>query len=586
MLSKINNILNGDRNITINKDDIKSLMIDNINKFSPSLYLKLVLLLNKSLITSDDLLHIIITIIIEYDINENIVNNNLLVFIGLALKYDADPNIYIINNTKYNLIDYIIKHINNKIIIDSLILILLLSNAIIDYDKIDATETILSVIKKNKQIDTITTIKNIIDIKYIIKISIILDNPSIIDHDDKNIYSSTEMIRDHSSNYLYKCNEYINYDFDICLKYLNLNAYKLLISKDIFPSYSNINDLILLINNYNTYDDTLICIQLQNMLSYYLLYGGKLDPYQYTLLSINKKIYKNIKSSYVNSFDTDISYTISTEIPSRKNKYITGDTDNKNINDIKSERIRILAFILHINPFLNIIDIIKNIKTKDILSLKKSVIKYKIFRDAYNIKTLNEYKLKINEKNITNIAPILDRIKSDKYNEIDIIYYKDSNDITWYFTNDMFDELLKYNNNIYFDPFINSLINSKMDSIFIAHVNTQRSMIKRLGIPVTTCSYDNNIDMDIELPNIVDFKSAQKIRDIFYTLARMHNVTPNIIESLDIQKLNELLKSIDSPYYNLNSLECDHARMTFYKLSYSKIQQYPEIAIPYFAKMI
>ena len=471
-------------------------------------------------------------------------NDNAIILIGLCLKYGADPNLLI--NKKQHIISYIHEMKMSNIII----LILILSGSNLNLG-----------IKDNGLINLIKDQKNVkewmhsnMDTKIISKISIILDNPSLIKKD--YILSPSEIIRDHSTKLIHTIE---NDCFDLCVKYLNLAAFKHLIKINLYPSYNVVNDIILLMCKYHEYGDILSYLQLKEMLSYYLLYGGKLDPYQYNML-FTGDIAKSIVNAYNASFNSN-----------SDEKGINIDINDEKENE--NERLKILAFILNINPNLDNMEIIHKIKETDRFSIKKAAIIYYYFRIAYGINKLNDYKIKLNYRLIQNIKPLIDRLE-DNYSEVDMIYMNDDNNVFWIFPHDMIEELLDKKRNIYMDDYTNEIVKTNIEIEKLRNINNQRSMLKRLGLSVSL----NIKELDENDPNIVDFTYTQNIRNVFYNIALLYNVTAEKIECLNIDQISKILNAIESTYYNINLLDINHAHITFYHIIYKKIKENPDIA--------
>ena len=553
---KISNILNNET-VDITNNDIIEILNVFKDTFSSENYLKLILLLNKSYIDPNDLLNMICIESVNF---EN--KDNAIIVIGLCLKYGANPNLYI--NNKYHIISYI----NEMKMSNIIILILIISGTNLnmtnlnmksnkDNDNLvkDIDNELLKIIHNVENLDE--WIDKNIDQKIISKIATILDKPSLIKEGSE--LSSSEIIRDHSSKLIHK----IKIDsFDLCIKYLNLTSFKHLIKMDLYPSYNVVNDIILLMCRYHETNDMLSYLQLKEMLSYYLLYGGKLDPYQYNML-FTGKIVNSIVSSYNASFNVSDKKGV--------------DIDITDTNEDKNDNLKILAFILNIDPNLDNMEIIHKIKENDKLTIKKAAIKYYYFRTAYGIHTLNDYKTKLNYRIIQNIKPLLDKLENN-FNEIDIIYINDDNNLFWVFPNDMIEELLYKKKNVYMNNYTNELIKTNISDDELKNINNQRSMLKRLGLPVVLSIKD----LDENEPNIVDFTYTQKIRNIFYNIAHLYNVTAEKIESLNIDQISSMLDAIKSSYYNINLLDINHAHMTFYHIMYKKIKENPDIAQDFF----
>ena len=373
------------------------------------------------------------------------------------------------------------------------------------------------------------------------RLAIILDEPKYF----KSEPSLSEIIRDHSHQSLFAYRNPL-VDINLTIKYLNLTAFKEYLKYDIFPSYAELNDLILLLNHFKQINDKLSYKTIKEMLLYYLLYGGYFDPYQFNLLS-NAKLIKKYDMVF-----------------ERRESIFNSKTD---IDNPKKERLKILSFIMQIDPYqdtYNILDIIKQAKQG---FLKRSILKYIVLVKAYDLKTLDDYRNIITKEALIKLKPRLDRAMYDKNNQLDIIFQVD--DINWPLPTDFIEEMLSTSRN----PFTRDKITD------LQRINELRSIFKRLGLPIIFQTVKNENRDKRPLNN---YLRAQFIRETFYNLGIIHQVTPDLIDSLDLDKIKKALSFIKQPYHNIDHLDLMHAHMTFYHISLSYIEREPDNATEYF----
>lgn len=157
---------------------------------------------------------------------------------------------------------------------------------------------------------------------------------SMLDLEDP-LFSVNESIRDQSFQSLSSfvpCQENISDYFDQTIKHCNVSFFKRLILLNYFPSYQQINDLLLLLGLYNK--DLLLYAYAKDMIIFYLYRGGKLDPYQYNML----KRTKNSARLLLRELDQTFRFF---------------DTED-------DEMIRILAYILDFDPKLDHVVFLRN----------------------------------------------------------------------------------------------------------------------------------------------------------------------------------------------------------------------------------
>lgn len=374
------------------------------------------------------------------------------------------------------------------------------------------------------------------------RLAIILDQPKYF----KSEPSLSEIIRDHSYQSLLAYRRPLA-DISLTIKYLNLKAFKEYLKYDIFPSYAELNDMILLLNHFKQINDKLSYKTIKEMLLYYLLYGGYFDPYQYNLISQTKIIKK-----YDKIFE--------------HHKSIFSSDSNKSI-DLKKERLKILAFIMQIDPYQDTYAILDQIKQSKAGLLKRSILKYIILVKAYDLKTLDDYLNVITKEALIKLKSRLDRAMYDKNSQFDVIFQSD--DITWPLPTDFIEEMLSTSRH----PFTRDKVTD------LQRLNELRSIFKRLGLPVNFQTVKNENKDKRPLNN---YLRAQFIRETFYNLGIIHQVTPDLIESFDLEKIKKALLFISQPYHNMDHLDLMHAHMTFYQVSLSYIEIQPDKASEYF----
>ena len=163
------------------------------------------------------------------------------------------------------------------------------------------------------------------------------------------------------------------------------------------------------------------------------------------------------------------------------------------------------------------------------------------------------------------------------FNDLDLAAYKDENNVVWCFTSDMFDSLLSGK--------INPHNQMQLPETFIRGMKQQRSMIKRLGIPVKPPQpYADAID-DLKKKDIISDERSIAIVQAFDRMAILHAVTPEEWRSLSPSTMEKILQSIGATDVNLESLTNNHAQITFARVAHRKIKDRPETSKLLFSRL-
>jgi len=502
---------------------------DNIGAF-----LKLIPLLNKSKINPDELLIISCKNILD-KIDQN--DDSLLLPFALALRYKANKNT---NINKDHILKYLSDmelsmKINNNPLINSMIIMLLISGFKVNENNIN-----------NKIIldyqNNIDNLYNTLDPKYLSKLLVMLD---LSESKYLTDISITEVIRDHSLSINKKIiNDINNSDeyYKVCINYLNLGGFKMYIKTGNLPSYYVVNNILLY---HNIMTDNHNKNVLYQFITYLIENGYRLGPYQLNYLPPNFMqiidIDDNIVKTYNNENDCNLNLLLLTDllfIDKDKGKmYILNE-----LRMINSERMKIAAIKMSILRSNYAIDpSFKYIKTDFETSIKYQNIKYR-FRNLEEINT------------------------------IDLCNYIDENGIKWVFTNELFESILHHRKNPYTDTIIN---NEKL----LTEIKNKRNQLKRLGIQVNI----NNIETSSNNTIVINYDYAQIIRQRFFNLGKLYNITPYDIESLTIHNIEYLLNKLKISDINIKNLHKDHAHLTFYRVVCEKIQKDLDIAYPFFS---
>ena len=234
-------------------------------------------------------------------------NDDHLLIIAYCLRNGADPNKYIFSNDgkqDIHILAYIYLLYNksltseDELLKNTILIMFLMSGADynLNYSKSDSKMNVLKYLEKinikNIILSNNKEWSSILDIKLLIKLSVLLDKPTLLNNVDIiNELPLIEIIRDNSLNifrkYIDNLLPQLNMDKSIeySIKFINVKIFTILLNFGIYPKYNEINIIILHIINHTN----LIREVFTNFIVEYLKRNGKLDSYQSNLL------YNNIK---------------------------------------------------------------------------------------------------------------------------------------------------------------------------------------------------------------------------------------------------------------------------------------------------
>lgn len=449
-------------------------------KIDSGVIIKLFYLLKDNLIPPANLLKIVLT---------SFQNEEHLLIAGLCIRYkksDLDLNMYIdLNGRQIHILVYLyLINANDSLasIKSTLILILLLSGSDPESEYIPGSgisvKKYLNQIKVNHILNLTgeALIRNI-DPKLLSKLCCILDRPDLTERKDFNL---VEVCRDHS---LKVFKSIIKYTpdikiIDLCIKYYDINMFKVCLNLGIPVKYHFINILALQVKR----GSKMISMICKEMLLDFINHGGKIDNYQNKLIGSLKK-----------------------------------STTPKDIMDIVS------------NPLeLNGSNGINGIKS----FVKKSYIEAG--------KSFNQDLRLINPK------------KEEDY--IDLSFCPNSSVLT----PDVFERVIHSKKCPYGLP--SGLPgDSSEDSLdlpmnYLEALNFQRSLVKRLGIPIIPI--DN-----IYNPNYVDDEWYSKMEKAFEDIIKIN--TKSSLDNIGILDMEKILNSIGCNTDLMTLLEPYHYKRTF-----------------------
>jgi hypothetical protein len=266
------------------------------NKIDSSLIIKFIVGLQKKLIDPNIILVSIL----------NIINTDEhLLLLGLILRNGADPNLYLDDkheNLHILIYIFLIYAQTNIPIRNTIMLLLKLSGSDLNLSFCKGGN--ISIIQRIPAINDILgysqdDLLNMVDSKLLSKLTSILDRPDLITNQVLQ-FNQTEIIRDHSINTFRNNINQIDTSnlIELTLKYYNLDAFTIALNLGIYPSYHQINIILLQIKMV---DSKIIREILQNFFKEYISHNGKIDSYQNKLINYTlDKVNPSQTEKYIN----------------------------------------------------------------------------------------------------------------------------------------------------------------------------------------------------------------------------------------------------------------------------------------------
>lgn len=508
-------------------------------------------------------------------------SRDYLIPIALCLRFSADPNMYVKvpNLGTMHILGYIYVLLSsNKSSLDSNILDIialmfvikgsLSSNPIYDKNagKINPTPLASSPPSSQSVLDWInergyptilnkikmkSDISKVIDNDSLTTLSILLDSTSLIGrpYESKDIFLAIKAFSFDIMPRIVAPTTLKFMDFrslDECVTDLNYVAYQDLMNRGQSPSYLLINKILTLMKSYKALSHILPFQELEKMLILSVSMGTQLDKDQLALISfMGQDVLESVKKEYDQPYWRKICKGPDTPIV--------------------PESLRRLALSLNIDHTIgkkSICDSISNLSNADKELLKEAAKKRQQVRISSDLSSMNEF---LNDK-----VPVLtcrnrSLLAKDpfEYNDLDLAYYRDSEDITWCFSSDTFENLKETGINPYdFSPLPDS---------FKLQLDYQISALKRLGINADQGevgiynskipqTFSESID-SLSIKDTVSESDSEKYILLFTQLANKNNISSDTVKNLTKTRMIDALNSIGYDV-DLQSLTTPHALIT------------------------
>jgi len=482
-----------------------------------------------------------------------------LVPISLALRYGADPNLYvntpsigdihILGYTYLMLSKQDLPLLNSVVIMLSIFgsnsqMLIFDSKGGIVKDEFSLVEPLKgqSVLNwlDDQGFDTILPQINKgyskVDKKFMTMIATFLDKEKLLVTDPR----LDEVIGSHANIILNKHESKAdpNKGIRVAIKYLNIVAFEKFVNNGATLNYSEINDLILKMKKYHDGGDVISLTQTKEFLLYLIQRGQTLDKYQADLL---KEIDMNVYNVVVKEYNA----------PYWK-KICSSKTETP-------DRLKTLAYQLNLNPEVEkdvLCERIKKILQSDPEKVKKSAVDRQIARIQSSASYINEFSSTLN-LTCSNKSVLKGNIYD--YPDPDLGFYRDSQDALWCFTSNNFRKIMEQKKNPY--------TVQQFPEDFLLDVKSKMEYISKYrNIDDEPPLISETLDK-IKLNDEITNDWTDRYFNLFKELMLLNNITDWNLNKLSKNDMEKILNKLNIQT-NLKELKTDHALKTFAIASY------------------
>jgi hypothetical protein len=492
--------------------------------------------------------------------------------IALALRYGADPNLYVNVPTVGNIhiLGYSYLALSNRDlpVLNSVIILLSIkgtdpSMMVFDNDggAIKDEFSILDPITgqsvdqwlNDQGFDTIIpriANQNYEDVnnEFLTLLGVMLDDQEIINQSETTP-DIIDVIQSHSMKVFNNINHNNHNNIsgiDLAIRYLNLEAFEKYIDQGFLLTYTQVNELIDMIRKYHDIDNMVAMCQVKKMLLYSLEYGTEIDLYQYNMIKDtgDPEIISEIDMVYHQPYWKKICKVTSGLVP---------------------EKLKTLAYGLNLYPEYpkeTLCGRIRRIVQADPDQVSKSLLtrqKYRIFSCVSHI---NEFSLDGN--NI--IPPNNISMYSDIYGypDADIAFYLDSQDNIWVFPSRVYDKIL--------DKKVNPYTNQEFPEYFLDRVKRNKDYRSKY-----TCDCESVpipiVVNKLHCNDTINNNTTCMYEKLFMEILSGAGLFEWHIEKLSKPDMEKLMLDNFNVRTDLTNLTLEHAIKTFYIVSYLNLSK-------------
>ena len=342
--------------------------------------------------------------------------------------------------------------------------------------------------------------------------------------------------------------------------YLNLTAYERFVDLGATLNYGEIIDLILSIKKYKDLGDFISMGQIREMLLYSISHGIILDTYQMDIIkSIDSKYYDKVKAAYEQPY------------------WIKACATSKGTSDDKLKR---LAYELNLYPEApkdTLCHQIKMITQADPELVKKSAITRQQVRIKSDVAYIYQFDDDDTPPDIrcNNRSLLSDNLYD--FPDADIAYYRDYQDDLWCFTSNNYMKMVDKKTNPYtnqkFPQYFLDKVQRKIEFISVYHP------IEDDPIPIS-----KTID-GLSQPDQPDNTYTDKHVKGFEEMLVGNNIVDWNIHQLSQEELQAILWDNFRVSINLIDLDKEHAEKTFSVVSYEELKTNPDSTEKFFQQI-
>ena len=570
------------------KEPLSSIEIRNLFSYptSPEFILYLISALNNNKIDPD-------TTLVQSILNAN--DKEDLISVALALRYGADPNLYVNapNVGDIHILGFTYMALSQRPlpVLNAIIIMLYQSGSspilpifdskggsikksfgllnpdnsimgrnVLEWLNDTGYDTILPLISKDY---------NSVDPSFLVLIGTYLDSLELIEYNNKsnknkgeNKENINDIIMAHSMNvfnkYLKSRKDHDNYQgLLLSIKYLNLSTYEIFVNRGAELTYLNVLEMLGMMKNYKKVNDIISLGQINSMLSYSVSKGLMLDLDQMKLLkNIDLGLYNEMKKEY--------------EQPKWRKLCLSNEENSKgndNENDKgPSDDLSILAFSLNLNPLADksvLCSQIKDIVSIDPNLVKKAITDRQKDRLSSSLSLIQDYiglnkpkegagKEKGDEKEVGKEKDDEKKEIEKKYEllfenrsvmgdfydnlDVDVVGYRDNMGKVWVFVSPDFRTLI--------DKRINPYTSQPLPNWFIKELERKLEYISLFRFsPLVPLS---ETVLNLSKPDIIsndNYSRYGKAFDIELGL-KMDDLTRNNINNMSVEELNTMLVKV------------------------------------------
>lgn len=340
--------------------------------------------------------------------------------------------------------------------------------------------------------------------------------------------------------------------------YLNIETFEKFVDRGATLNYGEINDLILSIKGYKDAGDLISMGQIRQMLTYAISHGIIIDKYQEEMIKeIDKTIHDKIIEVYGVPYWKKICQTAKGKVP---------------------DKLKILAYRLNLypeSPKDTLCFQIKKIVQADPDKVKKSAINRQVNRVRTIVSYINEFEDGPPSLNCSNESVLNANIYD--FPDVDIAFYKDDQESLWCFGSNNFAKIIRQKKNPY--------TTQKFPQYFLDDVATQIEFISKYrAIDDMPVSISETIDT-INSPDEITNEYTNKHSKMFEEMMASNGVSEWNIEKLSNKDLQKIMVENFNLDTNLTNLSRDHAVKTFYVVSYFELLENPELTDKFFEQI-